>query len=176
MRKFDKFENHLIATNTAKFPQTLAPFAKQIAGRSMLVKKTEVIPIECVARGYLTGSGWKEYLESQTVCGIPLPRNLRQCDALPETIFTPATKAESGHDTNISFDEVIHQLGKETAELLRQRTLLIYSAAAEYAKEKGIIIADTKFEFGKLPDGRIILIDEMLTPDSSRFWPANVTL
>jgi phosphoribosylaminoimidazole-succinocarboxamide synthase len=171
--RFDKFENHLIAIHTAKFPQNLAQFAKQIVGRSMLVKKTEVIPIECVARGYLTGSGWKEYLESQTVCGIQLPKNLRQCDPLPETIFTPATKAESGHDINIPFDEVVNQLGKETAEMLRQRTLLIYSSAAEYAREKGIIIADTKLEFGKLPDGRIILIDEILTPDSSRFWPAD---
>lgn len=171
--RFDKFENHLIATNTTKFPQNLARFAKELTGRSMLVKKAEVIPIECVARGYLTGSGWKEYLESQTVCGIKLPNGLQQCDRLPETLFTPATKAESGHDINISFDEMVNRIGKQTAEELRQRTLVIYASAAEYAREKGIIIADTKFEFGKLPDGRIILIDEILTPDSSRFWPAH---
>jgi phosphoribosylaminoimidazole-succinocarboxamide synthase len=143
----------------------------------MLVRKAEVIPIECVARGYLAGSGWKEYQQSQTVCGLPLPPGLRQCDKLPRPIFTPATKEASGHDVNISFDEAARRVGGAVAEVLRDRTLSLYAQAAEYAASRGVIIADTKFEFGFLPSAtapgrRIILIDEALTPDSSRFWPA----
>jgi phosphoribosylaminoimidazole-succinocarboxamide synthase len=138
------------------------------------VKKASVIPIECVARGYLAGSGWKEYRDTQTVCGIKLPPGLKQCDKLPVPIFTPATKEESGHDINISYDETIARIGAGAADDLRERTLRLYTLAAEYALSRGIIIADTKFEFGTLPDDRIILIDEILTPDSSRFWPADV--
>jgi phosphoribosylaminoimidazole-succinocarboxamide synthase len=168
-----KFENHLIATEVARYPANLRPFAPQLEGRSMLVKKAKVIPIECVARGYLAGSGWKEYQASQTVCGIALPSGLRQCDKLPAPIFTPATKEESGHDINISFEEAARRVGPELAALLRDRTLSLYMQAADYAATHGVIIADTKFEFGQLPDGRVILIDEVLTPDSSRFWPAD---
>jgi phosphoribosylaminoimidazole-succinocarboxamide synthase len=139
----------------------------------MLVRKAAVTPIECVARGYLAGSGWKEYQASQTVCGIKLPPGLRQCDKLPEPIFTPATKEESGHDMNIDFAEMSRRVGKNLAEELRRRTLGLYARAAAHALPRGVIIADTKFEFGTLPDGKIILIDEVLTPDSSRFWPAD---
>jgi phosphoribosylaminoimidazole-succinocarboxamide synthase len=170
--KLKQFENHLIASDVADYPQNLRPFADQIAGRSMLVRKTKVIPIECVARGYLAGSGWKEYQQSQSVCGIKLPPELKQCDKLPSPLFTPATKAESGHDINIHPNEAAQQVGEETARELERRTLGLYSQAAEYAAGRGIIIADTKFEFGTLPDGKLILIDEILTPDSSRFWPA----
>jgi phosphoribosylaminoimidazole-succinocarboxamide synthase len=173
---FDKFagqfENHLISADVPDYPASLKPYRNQIEGRSMLVKKATVIPIECVARGYLAGSGWKEYQKSQTVCGIPLPSALRQCDRLPKAIFTPATKEESGHDINISFDETVARIGERTATELRNRTLELYTLAAAHAERRGVIIADTKFEFGRLPDGRIILIDEVLTPDSSRFWPA----
>jgi phosphoribosylaminoimidazole-succinocarboxamide synthase len=168
-----EFPNHLIAADVAEYPTDLQPFAPQIAGRSMLVRKAEVVPIECVARGYLAGSGWKEYQASQTVCGIRLPPGLRQCDKLPEPIFTPATKEESGHDINISFEEAARRIGRETATTLRDRTLALYTKAADYARERGVIIADTKFEFGRLPDGSLILVDEVLTPDSSRFWPAD---
>jgi phosphoribosylaminoimidazole-succinocarboxamide synthase len=141
-----------------------------LRGRSMLVKKVEVIPVECVVRGYLAGSGWKEYKESGTVCKINLPDNLKESDKLPEPIFTPSTKATSGHDENISFEEVINITGKELAEELRQKSIEIYKKASEYALTKGIIISDTKFEWGKYED-KTILIDEVLTPDSSRFWP-----
>jgi phosphoribosylaminoimidazole-succinocarboxamide synthase len=168
-----QFENHLIATEVSDYPAAVRPFAEQLAGRSMLVKKASVIPIECVARGYLAGSGWKEYKTSQTVCGIRLPTGLTQCDRLPQPIFTPATKEETGHDINISFEEMTQRIDAPTAKLLRDRTLSLYSQAAEHAKNRGVIIADTKFEFGRLPDGKIILIDEVLTPDSSRFWPAD---
>jgi phosphoribosylaminoimidazole-succinocarboxamide synthase len=167
-----QFENHLLATELKDFPAKLQRFADQLRGRSMLVKKAAVVPIECVARGYLAGSGWKEYQTSQTVCGIKLPPGLRQCDKLPQPIFTPATKEESGHDINISFDEAAERVGKEVASTLRDRTLSLYSQAAAYAATHGVIIADTKFEFG-LFEGRHILIDEVLTPDSSRFWPAD---
>jgi phosphoribosylaminoimidazole-succinocarboxamide synthase len=166
-----RFENHLIAANVADYPQALKAYRDQIEGRSMLVRKAEVIPIECVARGYLAGSGWKEYQKTQTVCGIKLPAGLKQCQQLPEPIFTPATKEESGHDINIGFEETVQRIGEATANELRKRTLELYGSAAEYARERGVIIADTKFEFGRLPDGRLILIDEVLTPDSSRFWP-----
>jgi phosphoribosylaminoimidazole-succinocarboxamide synthase len=168
-----EYKNHLITTEVSKYPPRLAAFADQLRGRSMLVRKTEVIPIECVARGYLAGSGWKEYSQSKTVCGIPLPAGLRHCDPLPTPIFTPATKADSGHDLNISFEEMTTRIRTETAEYLRDRTLSLYTAAAEYARSRGMIIADTKFEFGRLDDGQIILIDEVLTPDSSRFWSAD---
>jgi phosphoribosylaminoimidazole-succinocarboxamide synthase len=139
----------------------------------MLVEKTEVVPIECVARGYLAGSGWKDYRRHGKVCGIELPVGLRESDPFPELLFTPATKAESGHDENISFEEMARRVGRDTADILRSRSLDIYRRAAEYARAKGIIIADTKFEWGRLLSGGIILIDEVLTPDSSRFWPAD---
>ena len=168
-----QFENHLITSNVADYPSSVRHYGDQLEGRSMLVKKAQVIPIECVARGYLAGSGWKEYQKSQTVCGIKLPPGLRQCDKLPVPIFTPATKEESGHDINISFEEAVRRVGAGVADTLRERTLRLYSLAADYAASHGVIIADTKFEFGVLPDGRIILIDEVLTPDSSRFWPAD---
>jgi len=168
----EKFENHLISANIFDYPSSLKPHRYQIEGRSMLVKKATVIPIECVARGYLAGSGWKEYQKTKTVCGISLPAGLRQCERLPEAIFTPATKEESGHDMNISFEETVSRIGEQTATELRNRTLELYTLAARHAEERGVIIADTKFEFGRLPDGRLILIDEVLTPDSSRFWPA----
>ncbi|HZZ41865.1 MAG TPA: phosphoribosylaminoimidazolesuccinocarboxamide synthase [Tepidisphaeraceae bacterium] len=167
------FEHHLIATDVARYPASVQLFRDQLEGRSMLVKKATVIPIECVARGYLAGSGWKEYQQSQTVCGVSLPAGLRQCDQLPAPIFTPATKEESGHDINISFDQAVSRIGPDLATQLRDRTLSLYTKAAAYARTRGIIIADTKFEFGQLPDGRVILIDEVLTPDSSRFWPAD---
>jgi phosphoribosylaminoimidazole-succinocarboxamide synthase len=138
----------------------------------MVVRKTEVIPIECVARGYLSGSGWKEYQRTGTVCGIPLPAGLKESSRLPEPIFTPATKAESGHDENISFEQTAAIIGLPLAEQLRQLTLEIYSSGCQYASSRGIIIADTKFEFG-LRDGQVLLIDEVMTPDSSRFWPAD---
>jgi len=168
-----QFPNHLIASEVSQYPPRVQPFADQLAGRSMYVTKARVIPIECVARGYLAGSGWKEYQKTQTVCGIKLPPGLRQCDKLPEPIFTPATKEESGHDININFDEMVRRVGGEIATTLRDRTLALYTAASDYARTRGVIIADTKFEFGQLPDGRIILVDEVLTPDSSRFWPAD---
>jgi phosphoribosylaminoimidazole-succinocarboxamide synthase len=172
--KFEReIENHLIATEVADYPSELRAFKDQLEGRSMLVKKTRVIPIECVARGYLAGSGWKEYQKSQTICGIKLPPGLKQCDKLPAPIFTPATKEESGHDINISFTETVKRIGTGLADELREKTLRIYTKAAEYALSRGVIIADTKFEFGQMPDGRLILIDEILTPDSSRFWPGD---
>jgi phosphoribosylaminoimidazole-succinocarboxamide synthase len=147
--------------------------ANELAGRSMLVRKTQVVPIECVVRGYLAGSGWKEYQKDRTVCGIPLPAGVQQSQQLPEAIFTPATKEESGHDINISFDRMVQLVGNPISTELRQRSIDIYRRAADYAKARGIIIADTKFEWGTLPNGDVILIDEVLTPDSSRFWPAN---
>ncbi|HWB53576.1 MAG TPA: phosphoribosylaminoimidazolesuccinocarboxamide synthase, partial [Tepidisphaeraceae bacterium] len=171
--KFKQFDNHLIASEVKDYPKSLHPFASQIERRSMLVRKADVVPIECVARGYLAGSGWKEYQKSQTVCKIKLPAGLRQCDKLPTPIFTPATKEESGHDINISPSEMGDRVGKELASELEKRTLSLYSQAADYAATRGIIIADTKFEFGIVDGGKIILIDEVLTPDSSRFWPAD---
>ena len=173
-KRFERqVEHHLIATDVEAYPPSLRGFADQLAGRSMYVKKTRVVPIECVARGYLAGSGWKEYQKSQTVCGIKLPAGLRLSDKLPAAIFTPATKEESGHDINITYEQMIERVGTGLADELRERTLRIYTQAAEYAASRGVIIADTKFEFGQLPDGRTILIDELLTPDSSRFWPAS---
>ena len=168
-----QFENHLLATDVSKYPAQVQVYRDQLEGRSMWVKKAQVVPIECVARGYLAGSGWKEYQKTQTVCGIKLPAGLKQCDKLPAPIFTPATKEETGHDINIDFDEMVRRVGQKIAAELRDRTLALYTAAADYAAGRGVIIADTKFEFGQLPDGRLILIDEVLTPDSSRFWPAD---
>lgn len=163
-------DNHLISTDLAEMGE---PFTShpELAGRSMLVRKTEVVPIECVVRGYLAGSGWKEYQQSGTVCNIPLPSGLQQAQQLPEPIFTPATKAETGHDENISFDRMSQQIGSDLSEELKQHSLDLYSRASKYAKEKGILLADTKFEWGQLPGGEIILIDEVLTSDSSRYWP-----
>jgi phosphoribosylaminoimidazole-succinocarboxamide synthase len=168
-----QFPNHLLASDVSDYPAPIRNFADQITGRSMLVRKARVVPIECVARGYLAGSGWKEYQKSQTVCGIKLPSGLQQCAKLPEPIFTPATKEESGHDQNISFEEMTRRVDPALAETLRERTLSLYAQAADFARQRGVIIADTKFEFGQLAEGKIILIDEVLTPDSSRFWPAD---
>lgn len=167
----DVVPNHVIATDTAEMPISNAS-KEALRGRATLVRRTEVLPVECVVRGYLEGSGWKEYKETGTVCGIELPAGLRQCEKLPEPIFTPATKAAAGHDENIDLARFTEIVGRETAEYLRSTTLAIYGKASEYAAARGIIIADTKFEFGRLPNGEIILIDEALTPDSSRFWPA----
>ena len=164
--------NHLVTADIAKMPPTAKAHAGVLAGRSMLCRKARVFPVECVVRGYLAGSGWKEYQASGTVCGVKLPRGLMQCSPLPEPIFTPATKAETGHDENISFEKSCEIIGNEAATTLRDRSIAIYKKAAEYARTRGIIIADTKFEWGAV-DGRIILVDEVLTPDSSRFWPAD---
>jgi phosphoribosylaminoimidazole-succinocarboxamide synthase len=162
--------NHLITTRVEDYPAELHPFADQLEGRSMLVRRAKMIEIECVARGYISGSGWKDYKATGAICGIPLPKGLQESGKLPEPIFTPATKAESGHDENISFDKVVHSIGAELAEKLRTLTLEIYSRAARYAETQGIIIADTKFEFGFIGN-QLVLADEVLTPDSSRFWP-----
>ncbi|HEX8522394.1 MAG TPA: phosphoribosylaminoimidazolesuccinocarboxamide synthase [Tepidisphaeraceae bacterium] len=167
-----EFRNHLLAADIRDYPATLRPFAPQLERRSMLVRKAQVVPIECVARGYLAGSGWKEYQQSQTVCGLKLPPGLRQSDKLPDPIFTPATKEESGHDVNVSFEEVAERVGADRAGELKRRTLSLYTKAAQYAATRGIIIADTKFEFGMV-ENELILVDEVLTPDSSRFWPAD---
>ena len=166
----DLVENHLVTAKVEDFPPECKPYQQELEGRSMLVRKTKPLPIECIVRGYLAGSGLKEYRKSGTVCGIKLPPGLREADKLPEPIFTPSTKAQEGHDVNISFEECVRIVGKEIAEKVRDLSLAIYKEAARYAEEKGIIIADTKFEFG-LEDGRLLLIDEVLTPDSSRFWP-----
>ena len=164
-------ENHLLTFSADGFPDPLKQHVDLLNGRSMLVKKTKVIPIECVVRGYLAGSAWKEYQKAKSVCGIPLPDGLQQCSELPEPIFTPATKEETGHDINISEGEMAGHVGSELTKELRDISLKIYSEAAKYAITRGIIIADTKFEFGIDDDGRIVWIDEALTPDSSRFWP-----
>jgi phosphoribosylaminoimidazole-succinocarboxamide synthase len=166
----DIVPNHLVSADMDSFPEDLQRFRDILNMRSMLTVNAEMFPIECVARGYLAGSGWKEYQESGTVCGIKLPTGLKECDRLPAPIFTPATKAESGHDMNISFDEAAKIIGKESASKLQDLTFKIYNRAAAYALERGIIIADVKFEFG-VYNGEIILCDEVLTPDSSRFWP-----
>ncbi len=164
-------ENHVLSFSADGFPEPLKQHRDLLDGRSMLVKKTKVIPIECVVRGYLAGSGWKEYQKAKSVCGIPLPDRLQQCSELPEPIFTPATKEETGHDINISEGEMARHVGSELTKELRDISLKIYTEAAKYAITRGIIIADTKFEFGQDDDGRIVWIDEALTPDSSRFWP-----
>ncbi len=167
----DLTPTHFLTADVAAYPAPLGEFRDQLEGRSMLVKRAQMVEIECVARGYISGSGWKEYLQSGTVCGIKLPAGLRESDQLPEPIFTPATKAQTGHDENISFERTSSLIGGDLALRLRDLTLSIYARAAEYAKTKGIIIADTKFEFGFV-DGVLTLGDEVLTPDSSRFWPA----
>lgn len=164
--------HHLIEFIDQKAPPGFEPYLDQLAGRSMLVKKTKVLPIECVVRGYLAGSGWKEYQKAQSVCGIKLPPGLRQCDKLPEPLFTPATKAEEGHDENVSFERACQLTDPKTMETVRRRSISIYTQAADYARQRGVIIADTKFEWGFEGD-ELILIDEVLTPDSSRFWPAD---
>jgi phosphoribosylaminoimidazole-succinocarboxamide synthase len=170
--RFGKIDNHFVASDFDYFPKQLRPFREQLAGRSMIVKKTKPLPVECVVRGYLAGSGWKEYQESQSVCGIQLPAGLKQASKLPEPIFTPATKAETGHDENIDMKKCAAILGDEIAERVKELSLQIYSAGRDHAEKKGIIVADTKFEFGTI-DRELLLIDEVLTPDSSRFWPAN---
>ncbi len=168
----DLTPTHFLTADVDEYPAALAPYRDQIEGRSMLVKRAEMIEVECVARGYLSGSGWKEYREQGTVCGIPLPAGLRESDKLPEPIFTPATKAQSGHDENVSFERVSELIGADLAARLRGLTLEIYRRAAQYAETRGVIIADTKFEFGFV-NGELVLGDEVLTPDSSRFWPAD---
>ncbi|MFO1477648.1 MAG: phosphoribosylaminoimidazolesuccinocarboxamide synthase [Verrucomicrobiota bacterium] len=164
--------NHLLAGARDPLPAGLQPFAAQLAGRSMIVRKAKPLAIECIVRGYLSGSGWKEYKKSQTVCGIPLPAGLAESAELPQPLFTPSTKAETGHDENIPFEEAARITGAELAGQARDLSLKIYTAARDYARQRGIIIADTKFEFGVF-EGKLILIDEVLTPDSSRFWPAD---
>ena len=168
----DIVPNHLITTDTREMPGSLATEG-ELRGRSMLVKKTKVFPVECVVRGYLEGSGWKDYLASGRISGHQLPAGMKQCDRLPEPIFTPATKAATGHDENITESQFAEIIDKETASYLRTTSLAIYRKASEYAATRGIIIADTKFEFGLDENGEILLIDEVLTPDSSRFWPAD---
>jgi phosphoribosylaminoimidazole-succinocarboxamide synthase len=163
--------NHLLSADLADLPPGFR--GPEFAGRTMLVRKTDVVPVECVVRGYLAGSGWKDYRRTGAVCGVPLPAGLKEGEVLPEPIFTPATKAETGHDENISFDEMAGAIGRDTATELRQKSLDVYARASAFAAERGVIIADTKFEWGRLPSGELILIDEVLTPDSSRFWPAD---
>ncbi len=165
----DIINNHIVAVDVDHYPSVLHKYRDILDKRSMLVKKTKVVPVECIVRGYLSGSGWKEYKESKTVCGIKLPEGLVESSKLEEPIFTPSTKAEEGHDINISFEEMKKIIGDETGEILKEMSLKIYSKGREMAEERGIIIADTKMEFGIYED-RLILIDELLTPDSSRFW------
>ena len=167
----DIVPNHLLETDVRRFPARLAPHAEILAGRSMLVRKTEPVAVECVARGYLSGSGWKDYVATGAVCGVRLPPGLRESDRLPEPIFTPATKATSGHDVNISETEAGRLVGEKLLERLRSLTLALYACGAAHADRCGIVLADTKFEFGLAPDGQILLIDEVMTPDSSRYWP-----
>ena len=168
----DLIPNHVISTDVAEFPDGLREQADQLEGRTTLARKLEMLPVECVARGYLAGSGWKEYQRDGTVCGIELPSGLLESSQLPEPIFTPSTKAEKGHDKNIPFSEVVRLVGEERAAELRDKTLVLYSAGADFARGRGIIIADTKFEFG-LDGDTLVLADEVLTPASSRFWPAD---
>ncbi len=168
----DIVPNHLVTADVKAYPSLLHPHADKLRGRSMLVVRADMVPIECVVRGYISGSAWKEYKSTGSVCGIPLPAGLRESDQLPEPIFTPATKAVSGHDENISFEKMCELVGKPLSEELRDLSLRVYRKAADYARARGIIIADTKFEFGRSPAG-LLLADEVLTPDSSRFWPAD---
>jgi phosphoribosylaminoimidazole-succinocarboxamide synthase len=169
----DFVPNHLLTANVNEFPESLQPYAKDLAGRSIIVKKASTLPIECIVRGYITGSGWKDYQKTGKVCGIGLREGYSQAEKLDKALFTPSTKAEIGnHDENISFDLVEKLIGKEDADRIAELSLKVYTTAADYAETKGIILADTKFEFGKL-NGEIILIDEVLTPDSSRFWPVS---
>lgn len=167
----DIIPNHVISTDIKDFPEEFQ--TSEFEGRSMLVRKLKMLPIECIVRGYITGSGWKSYQENGTVCGIKLPEGLQESEKLPEPIFTPSTKALEGHDENISFEQTCELIGKDLAEKVRQKTIEVYSKCAEFAKSRGIIIADTKFEFGLDENGELVLGDEVLTPDSSRFWPAS---
>lgn len=168
-----EIENHLISDKISDFPSPFCDYPAQLTGRTMLVKKTRPLPVECVIRGYLAGSGWREYQQNQRVCGHKLPAGLKQSQKLPEPIFTPATKEELGaHDENIDFSRCVDIIGEEKAEYVRDKSLAIFKKAGEYAEKRGILLADTKFEWGEI-DGKIILIDEVLTPDSSRFWPAD---
>ncbi len=171
-KRFEKIDNHFVTADFEDFPKELQPFRKQLAGRSMIVRKTRPLTVECVVRGYLAGSGWKEYQQSQSVCGIKLPSGLQLASQLPEPIFTPSTKADEGHDENIDMQECARILGDEMANRVRDLSLQIYSAGRDHAAQCGIIVADTKFEFGTVGD-KLLLIDECLTPDSSRFWPKN---
>lgn len=166
-------KNHLLITDADQYPAQLQPYKDQLSKRSVIAKKAKLIPIECIVRGYLSGSGWKEYQKSQSICGIKLPAGLKESEQLPEPIFTPTTKAEQGHDENITQAEAADQIGALAAAEIKEKSLAIYRACADYAAKKGIIIADTKFEFGYY-DNEIIVIDEMLTPDSSRFWPSDL--
>lgn len=168
---FLKVPNHLLGTDVKKMPAPFAAQADALQGRTMLVRKAEVVPIECVVRGYLAGSGWKEYRKSGTVCGLKIAPGLVECQQLPEALFTPSTKAETGHDENISFEVMTKTTGEKLGNELRQRSLDVYRRGADYARGRGIVLADTKFEWGRVPSGDLILIDEVLTPDSSRFWP-----
>ncbi|RKX60819.1 MAG: phosphoribosylaminoimidazolesuccinocarboxamide synthase [Thermodesulfobacteriota bacterium] len=168
----DLVPNHLVQADVTQFPEELKPFSKSLEGRSMLVKEAEPLPVECIVRGYIAGSGWKDYLRTGSVCGIKLPDGMLESQQLPDAIFTPSTKADVGsHDENISFEQVRKLLGKDVAEKARDISIRLYKTAADYARERGVIIADTKFELG-IFGGELILIDEVLTPDSSRFWPA----
>jgi len=169
-KRFDEIENHFVTADVEQFPKELEPFREHLEGRSMIVKKTKPLPVECVVRGYLAGSGWKEYQESQSICGIKLPPGLQQASQLPEPIFTPATKAEEGHDENIDMKRCAQILGEKLADRVKALSLEIYSRGRDHAARCGIIVADTKFEFGTVA-GDLLLIDECLTPDSSRFWP-----
>jgi phosphoribosylaminoimidazole-succinocarboxamide synthase len=173
---FDYFKdtalNHVISADITEFPEDLKEYTDVLNGRSMLVKKAKVFPVECIVRGYISGSAWKSYQKDGTVCGIKLPEGLKESDKFDEPLFTPSTKAETGHDINISYDEMKELIGEEDAEKIKNLSLELYNKGAEYALKKGIIIADTKFEFGKIDD-KIIIVDEILTPDSSRFWPAD---
>jgi phosphoribosylaminoimidazole-succinocarboxamide synthase len=171
-RKFDDVENHLIETDVSRFPESLQADAPLLGGRSVIVRKAEVIPFECVARGYLAGSGWAEYRKTGEVCGVRLPPGLSEAERLAEPIFTPATKSAHGHDENVPFARVVNDLGEEEALQLRDLTLSLYERAREYAESKGLLLADTKLEFGRL-DGRLLWIDEAFTPDSSRYWDAH---
>lgn len=166
----DVIENHLLCADAEKYPGELAKYREDLRDRSMLVKKAKPLAIECIVRGYLSGSGWKEYKQKASVCGIKLPAGLRESEKLPKVIFTPSTKAEVGHDINIDEEEAIRLIGREAFDEIREKSIALYEKAAHYAETRGIIIADTKFEFGRFQD-RLILIDEVLTPDSSRFWP-----
>ncbi len=167
----DEVPNHLVAWKVEDYPEVLHKYRDELEGRSMLVEKCRPMPVECIVRGYITGSAWKEYLKNGSVCGIPLPQGMKESERFPEPLFTPSTKAEAGlHDENISYDTMVGIVGAEKAAILKEKSLFIYTKAAEYARQRGVIIADTKFEFGEL-DGKTILIDEILTPDSSRFWP-----
>ena len=167
----DVVPNHVVSADTRSYPAQLQPYAAQLEGRSMIVKRAQMFPVECVVRGYISGSGWKDYCQTRAVCGIQLPAGLRESDRLPEPIFTPAAKNNVGHDENISFQKMVDTIGQQPAEALRTLTLAIYEKAGKHAASKGLILADTKFEFGLL-NGKIILADEVLTPDSSRYWPA----